>query len=186
MIVVFINKFINIVNGIIIQRKTLNHQQVFFNQPWLASNNHIGFRRLIRVQQQLYNKDQIVRIGPKRDSRKMKFLPCADGNNCRHPAQSNNVKAKLVQLKAFTEWKYSKTDHRIHFWIVLKEKIGKISGLYNCLIRKKIIKAFSKMHEFSLIWRLKSTFDADIQNINDKYKLKLQQISQEINELNEK
>ena len=137
MIVVFINKFINIVNGIIIQRKRLNHQQVFFNQPWLASNNHIGFRRLIRVQQQLYNKDQIIRIGPKRDSRKMKFLPCADGNNCRHPAQSNNLKAKTGSIKSFYWVKVFKNRPSNPFLDCFKRKNRKNQRVIQLLDSKK-------------------------------------------------
>ena len=95
-------------------------------------------------------------------------------------------KIKLVQLRSFTEWKNSKIDRRINNWIRYKEKLGNLNNIYEYLKKKKIRRAFSKLTETTIIFKLKASFDSDLEEIKTKYKTKLLLMSQEINDLNEK
>ena len=95
-------------------------------------------------------------------------------------------KFNLAQLRAFTEWKHSKTDLRVNYWISVKEKLGKFCSTCEYLRRKKLLKSFFSIKEAKIIAKLKSSFDSDLEEIKAKYQSKLLLMSQEINDLNEK
>jgi hypothetical protein len=95
-------------------------------------------------------------------------------------------KFRLIQLKAFSEWKQCKIDSRLKYWIKLKEKIIKLASLHEYLRKKRLLKFFSKLNEVTMITKLKNSFDKEIDQVKNKYKSKLMMMSQEINDLNEK
>ena len=84
-----------------------------------------------------------------------------------------NAKLKILQLRKFIHWKNTKYDSRLIQWVKRKETLAKLAKLYLYFYKKTVMKRLSKWSETTVLMKIKSAFDADLEEIKGKYKTKL-------------